>query len=51
MTAIATAMPRRRTNQCEMSVISGPKVAALPKPSRPCASAKVPMPPAMPESP
>ena len=28
---IATAMPRRRTNQCEMSVISGPNVAALPK--------------------
>ena len=36
-----TAMPRRRSNQCEMSASSGPKVAELPrKPiSRPCASA------------
>ena len=30
--ASATAMPRRRTNQCEMSVISGPNVAELPNP-------------------
>ena len=37
---MATAMPRRRTNQCDMSAINGPKVAEQPNPiSRPCASA------------
>ena len=37
---MATAMPRRRTNQCEMSAISGPKLAEQPTPiSSPCASA------------
>ena len=29
---MATAMPRRRVNQCEMSAISGAKVAELPTP-------------------
>ena len=47
---MATAMPRRRTNQCDMSAISGPKVAELPKPiSRPWASANCQRLPAMPD--
>ena len=35
--AVETATPRRRTNQCEMSAISGPKMADEPTPmSTPC---------------
>ena len=36
---MATAMPRRRVNQCEMSAISGAKVAELPTPITMLASA------------
>ena len=39
MAAIATAIPRRRWNQCEVSAISGPKVAEAPKPTKICAIA------------
>ena len=35
---MATAMPRRRANQCEMSVISGPNDPELPSPISACAS-------------
>ena len=37
---IATAMPRRRVNQCEMSAIRGAKLAELPTPIKRWASAK-----------
>ena len=36
---MATATPRRFSNQCEISATSGAKVAAAPKPIRACAAA------------
>ena len=46
---IATAMPRRRTNQCEMSATSGPNEPEVPMPiNRPCAMASCQRPPARP---
>ena len=40
---MATAMPRRRSNQCEMSAISGANVAELPKPISRCTRANCQM--------
>ena len=48
--AIATAMPRRRSNQCEMSLMIGPNDPELPNPIRPCASANCQRLAAMPDS-
>jgi len=41
--ATATAMPRRFSNQCEMSVMIGPNEPEAPNPTTPCANANCQM--------